>query len=64
MNETSVRQDSSSYTFYYKKIIIFDSSDFQAIQTADLYKKNASKMCKHNLFMFLDLQGSCDQNQN
>ena len=44
--------------------IIFDSNYFQAIQTAVFYKKNASKMFKCKLFMFLDIQGFCDKNEN
>ena len=49
-----------------KKIYIFiilDPNNFQAIQTAMFYKKNASKMLKCNFEMFLDLQRSCDQNK-
>ena len=44
--------------------MIFDSKYFQAIQTAVFYKKITFKMFKCNFFMFLDVQGSCDQNQN
>ena len=42
--------------------IIFDFNYFQAIQTAVFYKKNASKMFKRNLFMFLGLPVSYDKN--
>ena len=41
----------------------FDSNYFQAIQTAIFHKKNTSKMFKCNFVMFLDLQGSWDQNK-
>ena len=44
--------------------IIFNSNYFQAIQTSIFCKKNASKMFKCNLFMFLDIQLSGDQNKN
>ena len=37
---------------------------FQAIQTANFYEKDASKMFTSNLFMFLDLQVSSDPNPN
>ena len=38
--------------------------NFQAIQTALLYKKNVFEMFKYNLSMFLDLPGSFCQNKN
>ena len=44
--------------------IILDSNYFQAFQTAIFYKKDASKMFKHNLFMFLDTHVSVNQNKN
>ena len=43
--------------------IIFNSNYFEAIQAAVLYKKNASKMFKSSLFMFLGLSVSCDKNR-
>ena len=44
--------------------MIFASNFFLAIQTAVLYKKNAPKMFKSNLFMFLGLLVSCDIKKN
>ena len=41
-----------------KNYTIFDSYYFQAIQIAVFYKKDASKIFKHNVFMFLNLQVS------
>ena len=43
--------------------IIFDSNYFEAIQAAVFYRKNASKMFKSSLFMFLDILVSCDKNK-
>ena len=43
--------------------IFFDSNYFEAIQAAVFYKKNASKMFKSSLFMFLSLPVSCDKNK-
>ena len=42
---------------------VFDFNYLEAIQTAVFYKKTASKMLKRNLFMFLDIQVSSDQNK-
>ena len=56
----SIQKNKQIWVFY----IIFHSNYFQAIQTAVFYKKNASKMFKRNLFMFLDLQVSKYQNKN
>ena len=44
--------------------IILDSIYFNAIQAAGFYQKNASKIFRPNLLMFLDLHLSCDQNKN
>ena len=44
--------------------MIFKKNYREAIQTAVFYKKRIFKMFKCNLFMFLDLQESCDQNKN
>ena len=54
------------YVFFYQIFffMIFDSNYYQTIQTAVLYKKSTFKMFKCNLFMFLYLQGSFDQNKN
>ena len=41
--------------------MIFASNFFVAIQTAVLYKKNAPKMLKSNLFMYLGLLVFCDK---
>ena len=43
--------------------IIFDYNYFEAIQAAVFYKKNASKMFKSSLFMFLGLPVSCEKNK-
>ena len=43
--------------------IIFNYIYFEAIQAAVFYKKNASKMFKSSLFMFLDFLVSCDKNK-
>ena len=47
-------------TFFF---VIFNYNYFEAIQAAVFYKKNASKMFKSNLFMFLDVLVSCDKNK-
>ena len=44
--------------------MIFYSTYFPAIQKAIFYKKSRSKMFKCKYFLFLELQGSCDQNKN
>ena len=43
--------------------IILNSNYFQTVQAAVFYKKNASKMFRSNLFMFLGLLVSCDKNK-
>ena len=44
--------------------IIFSYNYFEAIQAAVFYKKNASKMFKSDLLMFLDLQVAGAKNKN
>ena len=59
------------YVFFYHKkknlieflFTIFDSNYFQAIQAAGFYNKNASKMFKSCLFMFLALSVFYDKNK-
>ena len=43
--------------------MILYSNYFEAIQAAVFYKKNAFKMFKSSLFMFLGLPVSCDKNK-
>ena len=43
--------------------LIFDSNYFEAIQAALFYKKNASKIFKSSLFMFLGVTVSYDKNK-
>ena len=42
---------------------MFKYNYFEAIQAAVFYKKNASKMFKSSLFMFLDLLVSCGKHK-